>query len=285
MNKMTFFNMFKTPYLGADPGAGGGSDPIPPVTDPPAGDPPQSDPPVNPAIKVKFNHEEREIPYEEAVTHIQKGMNYDKAVERARQEARDAWIAEQGYEWKGKPIKTEAEYKQALQEKETEDRIRAQYSNVPDEIVQKLLKVDELERWKSDTEKKSQDSEAQSKADAEKQARQQRENEEFFAMFKAENGRDFDPNTDKLPKELVAYLQKGMPIDYAYSRYLIDQKRVSTQTQEANTKNAQTSTGSVKTSGKTGGFISFEDFEANKHNQKWVRDNLDTIEESRKRWK
>ena len=95
------------------------------------------------SIKVKFNHRELELPYDEAITHIQKGMNYEKAVERARQEAaqqaRDSWIEEQGYAWKDKPIKTEAEYKQALQEQELENKIRSQYQNVPDEIVDELL--------------------------------------------------------------------------------------------------------------------------------------------------
>ncbi|SDG47666.1 hypothetical protein [Desulfosporosinus hippei] len=40
---------------------------------------------------------------------------------KAAQAARDAFIAEQGYEWNGKPITTEAEYKQALYEKQMHD--------------------------------------------------------------------------------------------------------------------------------------------------------------------
>ncbi|KIL35863.1 hypothetical protein SD71_10750 [Cohnella kolymensis] len=65
-------------------------------------------------LKIKYNHEEKEISLEEATTLAQKGLNYDKGIERVRQEAaqqaRDAWIAEQGYAWNGKPITTEAEY-------------------------------------------------------------------------------------------------------------------------------------------------------------------------------
>jgi hypothetical protein len=52
----------------------------------------------------------------------------------AAQQARDAVIAEMGYEWKGKPITTEAEYKQALKEKQLADSLRQQYSNVPDDL-------------------------------------------------------------------------------------------------------------------------------------------------------
>lgn len=94
-----------------------------------------------PKLKVKFNHEEKEIPYEEAVQLAQKGMNYDKAVERAKQEARDNWITEQGYEWQGKPITTEAEYKTALREQQ----LLEQHKDLPLEVAQKLTKVDQLE--------------------------------------------------------------------------------------------------------------------------------------------
>jgi hypothetical protein len=44
------------------------------------------------------------------------------ATEKVRQESRDAYIAEQGYVWNGKKITTEAEYKNALREKELYDR-------------------------------------------------------------------------------------------------------------------------------------------------------------------
>jgi len=56
------------------------------------------------------------------------------------------------------------------------------------------------------------------------------------------------------------------------------------QIEQANNKNAATSTGSAKTSGKTGGFISKEEFEANKHDMKWLQKNLSTLDESRKHW-
>ena len=79
---MKFYEL-RQPYLdefegsGGEPSADQVSDPISdPISDPA----PQ-------AIKVKFNHDEIEIPYEEAVQHIQKGMNYDKAVDRAKREA------------------------------------------------------------------------------------------------------------------------------------------------------------------------------------------------------
>jgi hypothetical protein len=148
------------PYMEEPSDLGGG---IPTPTDPTPTDPTPTDPLVDPTpadptppqdgvqtIKVKFNHEEKEIPYEEAVQLAQKGMNYDKAVERARQEAKDNWIAEQGYEWNGKPITTEAEYKTAVQEKQ----LLEQYKELPAEVAQKLTKVDTLEQRLSAYEQK-----------------------------------------------------------------------------------------------------------------------------------
>lgn len=124
------------------------TDPTPPQ-DPGPSDPP-ADPPQLPSLKVKFNHEEKEIPYEEAVQLAQKGMNYDRAVARAQQEARDAYIAEQGYEWQGKSITTEAEYKAAVREQE----LLNQYKELPPEVAQQLTKVDLLEQKLNSYERK-----------------------------------------------------------------------------------------------------------------------------------
>jgi len=291
---MKFFNTFKTPYLDEDAGAnlGGGStstDTAGQQTDTGAttGNEGQQQAQTAPSsIKIKFNHEEKEIPYEEAVTHIQKGMNYDKAVERARQEARDAWVSEQGYEWNGKPIKTEAEYKQAVAEQELANKIKSQYANVPDEIVQQLLEVNDLKKWKQETEKEKADREAKSAADTEKQQRIQRENAEFDKLFKAENGRDFDFNNAedmKIFTQLGTLLKQGYPLDYAYSRHLLDAHHALQQKQNANTSNAGSSTGSVRTNGQTGKFFTREQVESMSTDE--VYKNYDTVIESQKHWK
>jgi hypothetical protein len=53
-------------------------------------------------------------------------MEYEAKIatesQRAAQKAKDDWIASQGYEWNGKPIKTEAEYNQAIIEKKYADK-------------------------------------------------------------------------------------------------------------------------------------------------------------------
>lgn len=191
----------------------------------------------------------------------------------AAQQARDEWIAEQGYEWHGKPIKTEAEYKQALQEQELENRIKQQYSNVPDELLNELV---ESKRFREETL-------------AEKKAREEKEAEHKQYTDFLEAYPDVKP--EDIPVEVWKEHKEGRSLTEAYMRYEnqhlkgeMAKYQTQQQIEQANNKNAATSTGSAKTSGKTGGFISKEDFEANKHDMKWVQKNLSTLDESRKHW-
>ena len=199
------------------------------------------------SIKVKYNHQEVELPMDEAITHIQKGLNYEKAIERTRQEAaqqaRDSWIEEQGYAWKGKPIKTEAEYKQALQEQELENKIRSQYQNVPDEIVDELL----------ESRKFREQFQSQQKATKEQQDFATRRNsmyEEYLTEFPEQ-----DPAA--IPKEVWAEADKwlksggreGRRLADALTRHNFKQSMAQQQAEQANQSNAAASTGSVKTQG------------------------------------
>ena len=59
---------------------------------------------------------------------------------KASQGARDAFISEQGYEWAGKPITTEAGYKQAVQERDDQDALKAlQDKGYPDEEASQIM--------------------------------------------------------------------------------------------------------------------------------------------------
>lgn len=268
------FKLFRTPYLDEDDGVnlGGGGDPIDqpidpidplesdPPTEPPA-DPAPTDPPVDQlpqSIKVKFNHQELELPYDEAVTHIQKGMVFDKAVERARQEAaqqaRDSWIAEQGYEWKGRPIKTEAEYREALQEQELENRIRAQYANVPDDIVNELLEGKRFREQFQNQQKTIEEQNRKAQAEQDFNVRRDSMYDEFLSEFP-----DYDTEEKwaNIPKEVWADSEKWLATGGREGRRLADgltrhnwqQSIAQQQANDANQANAAASTGSVKTQG------------------------------------
>lgn len=168
---------------------------------------------------------------------------------------------------------------------EEQQRInRLVQQNIPEEYARRLLKVDELEKWKDITEKQRQEQERRLKMFT-----------EFFEAYPEFN----DPKKlEEIPREVwlkVYHPEKnpgGISMLDAYTRYenkLLkaekEKLQAQRQTQQANTKNAESSTGSVKTPGATGGFISREQFDANKGNMNWVQKNLDLIEESRKHWK
>ncbi|WP_368658672.1 hypothetical protein AB3Z07_05075 [Metabacillus halosaccharovorans] len=190
-------------------------------------------------FKIKYNKEEQEIDYEEAVPLIQKGMNYDKALERAKQESRDAVIAEQGYEWNGKPITTEAEYKQALQEKELMDKYQNQ--NLPDDVIQELI---ENRKFRNQYE-----SDKQAKSEEEKQ---NVEFNDFFSYFKQANGRDFIAGKDEIPQQVWDAQANGVPLKYAYMEHQNNELKQQMQVLKQNKENEMKAPiGSVTSHGST----------------------------------
>lgn len=147
-------------------------------------------------------------------------------------------------------------------------------NNIPKEYAEKLLKVDELEQWKAQTEQQRQE---EQRKQQEQQYRQQMY-AEFLQMYP-------DVKPEQIPKEVWQLVNQGHRLASAYAIHENKLLKQQYQTQQANFKNAESSTGSVKTQGKTGGYISREQFDANKGNMNWVMKNLDLIEESRKHWK
>ncbi len=146
--------------------------------------------------------------------------------------------------------------------------------NIPKEYAEKLLKVDELEQWKAQQEQQRQ-------AEQQRQQQQQYKQQmyaEFLQMYP-------EVKPEQIPKEVWQMVNEGHRLASAYAIHENKLLKQQYQTQQANFKNAESSTGSVKTQGKTGGYISREQFDANKSNQNWVMKNLDLIEESRKHWK
>lgn len=145
--------------------------------------------------------------------------------------------------------------------------------NIPKEYAEKLLKVDELEQWKAQQEQQRQ---------AEQQRQQQQKHKqqmyaEFLQMYP-------EVKPEQIPKEVWQLVNQGHRLASAYAIHENKLLKQQQQTQQANFKNAESSTGSVKSPGKTGGYISKEVYEANKHNQKWMDANYSNLLTSMKRW-
>jgi hypothetical protein len=197
--------------------------------------------PAQPELKipVKFDKQELELSLEEAQRFAQMGMNQERAIARARQEAaqeaRDSYIAEQGYEWNGKPITTEAEYKAAI----AEQQLMQQYENLPPELV------DELMAGRRDREERAREKQA-----AQEQAARDAELSDFLAMFQQLNDRPFDGSKDVVPQAVWEAQKSGTPLKYAYMQHhsaeLRNQLKISKQN-ETNSRKA--AIGSVSANG------------------------------------
>lgn len=201
------------------------------------------DEPAQPEFKlpVKHDKQDRELTFEEAQRFAQMGMNQDRAIARARQEAaqeaRDNYIAEQGYEWNGKPIRTEAEYNSAV----AEQQFMQQYENMPQEIVEELMAA-----------RRDREERAQEKQAARAQAAKDADMMDFLAVFQQLNDRPFDGSKDVVPQAVWDANRNGTPLRFAYMEHhsmeLRNQLKISKQN-ETNSKRA--TIGSVTTNGST----------------------------------
>lgn len=204
--------------------------------------------------------------------------------QKARQEARDEWIKSQGYTWNNKPITTEAEYNQALLEKQYQDKgidpniISEAVSNNPViKQAQELLDARDHEKFVSDNKTN------------------------FLEWFEKENKRPFDVKKDIIPPEIWEQSdlyeksdgKQGKSLIDAYIKYenaslksKLAEFEKGQQTNAVNAKNAVNSTGSVKGQGNLPvDFIAKDVFEANKSDGKWMSDNYDLLRKSMKQWK
>lgn len=185
-------------------------------------------------LPIKYNGEDRVLTKEEAQALAQKGMNYEKAIERAASEAaaqaaqtaRDSYIAEQGYEWNGRTITTEADYKSALMEQE----LMRKYENLPPEVAAELM-----------ASRRDREERAQERKAAEEKAAYDRQLSDFLEAFQELHERPYDPKVDKVPPEVWAASQNGTQLVHAYMKHhnkeLRNQLKISKQN-ESNGKKA-----------------------------------------------
>ncbi|WHY76071.1 hypothetical protein QNH20_18335 [Neobacillus sp. WH10] len=178
-------------------------------------------------FKVKFNREEQELSYDEAVPFIQKGMHFDKVQERLQALESDPRLAfiENLANQNGM---TADEYIQAVQQQQEQARI--------DELVQQGIS-EELASEMLENKKFRQQYEAEKQTKAQ-QEKQNAEYNEFFDYFKQANGRDFDSNKDQIPETVWQATQNGVPLKFAYMEHQNQQLQQQIQTYKQNETNA-----------------------------------------------
>lgn len=207
-----------------------------PTTEPTLGDAPASEPTVDngeeltseptttqeaPAfgqtIKVKFNHEERELGLDEAAIYAQKGMNYDKMEERVRAFEADRAKTERlaknlGYDSAEEMIEAaEQNYinrqiRELVEEGNTESMAKFL-------VEQRMAKAAEAEAARASSPVGT-PNQQQSQAPAMSDARRA-ELDEFVKAF---------PGVTKLPDEVIEANRNGVRLKTAYENYQLKQK-------------------------------------------------------------
>jgi hypothetical protein len=193
------------------------------------------------ALRVKFNHEEREIPIDEAIPLVQKGLNYDKTLERLQaleSDPRLSFVEELAQQF-NMDVPT---YLEAVKAQREEQRIQELVEQgISTELAQEMLENRKF-REQFEQEKKT-------KAD---EAQKNEEYNEFFNYFREANGRDYQPNQDNIPDSVWEAANNGVPLKFAYMQHENQQIKQQLQTFKQNQSNAQKApVGSVTNHGST----------------------------------
>lgn len=219
------------------------------------------------SFKVKYLHEEKEIPYSEAPTYIQKGMDYDRVKSKYEESKPVLSFVERLAQQNGLSV---PDYLKAVEEYEKQQEIEAlsQKNSLDPELAEELYLLRQ-ERQQRQTAKQQQDQEA----------RQQQEYIEFINQFP-------DVKPDAIPNEVWQIkANNNLTITDAYIRHEYNKLREKINAQETNLKNANVSTGSLTGNGNaTSDFIDAKTFENKKDDRRWVMQNLDRIMKSRAKW-
>lgn len=163
-------------------------------------------------IKVKFNHEDRELSFDEAATYAQKGMNYDKLEERVRAfeaaNVKNERLAKQlGYA-------NAQEMIEAAEENYKKRQIRDLVNAGNTEAMAKFLVEQQMAKAASEFPDVPQPQQVSQPSAPQTQPlipdRRKEEIDEFIKAY---------PNVNKLPDEVIQANRAGTRLLVAYERY------------------------------------------------------------------
>lgn len=159
-------------------------------------------------LKVKYNSEEMDLDEDTARELAQKGMNYDKVLDRLNQfesDPRLTLVEELAQEQNMSPEEFVQAVRESREQRQLDELIQ---QNIPEDYAREML----------ENRKFREKLQAEEQSAKEEQARNA-EFGEFFDIFKEETGRDYDPRNDSLPDEVWEAHQQGEPLKYAYLRH------------------------------------------------------------------
>ena len=182
----------------------------------------------NPFLKVKYNKEELALDEERARELAQKGLNYDKTLERLQaleSDPRLVFIEQLASQHNMTP----QEYIEAVNAQQEQAKIDELVSQgINEELAHEILENKKF-REQFEADKKAKAAEEQKNADY----------NEFFDYFKQANGRDFVPNTDEIPQAVWDATEKGVPLKFAYMMHENNNLRNQLTTLKQNESNAK----------------------------------------------
>jgi hypothetical protein len=168
---------------------------------------------VKNSLKIKYNHKEMEIPYEEAIPLVQKGMNYDKLQEKLQSFENNPALMILKNEANNLGLSLEEYGEMLIAQKEEQEVMSLIEKDIPEELAREILEARRLKEMYQQKEEEVQ---------VEKQ--QEKDFLEFVNMFPSVNPEDISPETWLL-------VEQGVPLKYAYMEQ--EYQQLSTKQQKA----------------------------------------------------
>ena len=205
-----------------------------------------------PTVRIKFNHEERELSLEEAATLAQKGLKLESELEKLRTAPEYTVIDRMA---KASGMTREQYIAQVDQmeadraRQEAEHAIRQQYPDAPDELVRET--VENRRAAEAERERHQKEAEEALRQKLMEDARAEAQNRDMNAFLEAyPDMRDFEHD---IPAEVWEKVRGGESLLPAYRAYENQQLRAELEQLRQNEKNRERAVGSMTGAGEVQG--------------------------------
>jgi hypothetical protein len=218
------------------------------------------------AIRVRYQHQDMEIPLDQAPTYIQKGLNYDRVFESyqtLQNDPRLSFVENLAKSYNMTPD----EYIQAVQAQQEQAKLdELIQQNIPEQYAKEIL---ENKRFRETYENQLKENESKQK--------QNQQYNEFLTEYP-----DIDPQS--IPIEVWQEVNQGKHILDAYAKHENKMLKQELAALKGNQKNAANSPSSLTRNGQSNSAY-FTKAQVEAMSQKEVESKLDIILQSQKTWK